>query len=93
MALVMADDLFLGISDIDGGFEDLHLLLGELRTAQTADQFLRLTRKHRAANDLDSARTMHFTSHISRHLAAKLPNPFKNCKVFAAFFVYSDNLR
>jgi len=42
----MGDDLVGGIALIDRGLEDLHALAGNLGTAQAADQFLALPRKH-----------------------------------------------
>ena len=56
---LMADNLFLTITDINGRLEYLYLLLGELCTAKAANEFLRLTREHRATHDLHSASAHH----------------------------------
>ena len=50
MLLVVAHHVFLRIAHIDGGFENLHPLLGELGASHSAYQFLRFAREHRAAH-------------------------------------------
>ena len=59
--MVVADHLFVAVAGVDGRLEDFDLLFGELGTAQAADEFLRLARKHGAAHYFYSAWTPCFS--------------------------------
>ena len=51
----MRNNFVGGVAFVDGRFEDLHALARNLRTAQSANQFLALAGKHRADDDFDPA--------------------------------------
>src|SRR5262249_13318751 len=53
--IVVRDDVTGRITLIDDRFEDLHALAGNLRTAQSPDQFLALAAEHRSTNYLNPA--------------------------------------
>jgi hypothetical protein len=44
--VVVADHLFVAVAGVYGWFEDFHLLLGKLCTAQTANQLFGLSGEH-----------------------------------------------
>ena len=53
---VVGDDVQVRIPLVHGGLESGDLLLGELGALEPADEFLRLSREHRAADEFDAAR-------------------------------------
>ena len=53
---IVRHDLHVGVALVDGRLEYGYLLVGELCTAQTADEFLRLAGEHGAADDFYAAR-------------------------------------
>jgi hypothetical protein len=76
MTLVVAYDLFLRVSHVDGRLEYLHLLPGKLRTAQTANQLFRLAREHGTADYLYSTRATGFSTHKLSHNGGKISKSF-----------------
>ena len=58
----VADDFFFAVTDVDRGLEDLDALAGKLGAAHAADEFLSLSREHRAADDFDAACADHFSA-------------------------------
>ena len=50
--VVVADHILLGVTHIDGGFEDFYFLFGKLCPFHTADEFFGLAGEHASAHDL-----------------------------------------
>jgi len=53
--VVVAHHLLVAVAGVDGRLEDFYLLLGKLRTAQTADEFFGLSREHGTADNFYSS--------------------------------------
>ena len=72
----MRSDVLFVITIVDDRFENLNPLLGDPRQSQPPNQFFSLSRKHRAANNLDAARFNH---------AMMLNHDFSFAKMVTAF--------
>ena len=71
MVLVVADNVFLRVAHVDGGFENLYFLPCKLSASQTTDEFFGLTREHGAADDFNAAGAMWFSVDTVIHIGCK----------------------